>query len=480
MAFTPLFLNAEKHGPILVVGGGEIAAAKTEALASVGAKVQIIAENLSQGIITLCEQHSFDYHQTPYNHDFLEGKKIVVAATDNDDLNTEIATECNKRSIWVNVVDNPDLCDFIFPALVRRGPLQIAISSSGIAPVLARIIKQRIEMAVPESFENLVKYLRQRKAALRIVHKKLQPRRLLGEDILNGPIAEEVLEGNIQRADELLDETIKNLPDTKQGALYLIGTGPGHPELITLKAIRLISQADVILYDRLIPQSIISQYARKDAVKMAVGKTRNHHLKEQQDIDGLIEEHLGKNNIVVRLKGGDPGIFAHGAEEIDIARKMNCPYQIIPGVSAANGCAAYAGIPLTERGKTLSVRFLTLYTKTLHDEDFWQSLKHAKKETFVFYMSTLHYGFLCEKLQEIGFSGETPLVVIEQGTTPYHKEYISTIGTFEQDHDSSTFASPCTMIIGDVARLAKQNQWKEEQPSSGEYFPYLDSEKKYA
>ena len=146
MAFTPLFLNAEKHGPILVVGGGEIAAAKTEALASVGAKVQIIAENLSQGIITLCEQHSFDYHQTPYNHDFLEGKKIVVAATDNDDLNTEIATECNKRSIWVNVVDNPDLCDFIFPALVRRGPLQIAISSSGIAPVLARIIKQRIDV----------------------------------------------------------------------------------------------------------------------------------------------------------------------------------------------------------------------------------------------------------------------------------------------------------------------------------------------
>lgn len=480
MAYTPLFVNAEKHGVILVVGGGEIAAAKTEALASVSAKAEVVAEKLSQGLLNLCEENNFEYHEVSYRHDFLEGKKIVVAATDDDDLNAQIAAECNKRNIWVNVVDNPALCDFIFPALVRRGPLQIAISSSGIAPVLARMVKQRIEMSVPESFEKLVTYLQERKTKLRKAHKNLQPRRLLGEDIINGSIAEEVLEGNTAKADALLEDAIEALPDTKQGALYLIGTGPGHPELITLKAIRLISQADIILYDRLIPQSLLSQYARKDAVKMAVGKTRNHHLKEQQDIDGLIEEHLGKNNIVVRLKGGDPGIFAHGAEEIDIARKMNCPYQIIPGVSAANGCAAFAGIPLTERGKTLSVRFLTLYTKTLHDEDFWQSLKHAKKETFVFYMSTPHYGFLCEKLQEIGFDPKTPLVVIEQGTTPFHKEYISTIGNFEKDHDSTTFASPCTMIIGDVARLAKQNQWKEEQPASGEYFPYLAQEKKYA
>ncbi|MDH5722278.1 MAG: siroheme synthase CysG [Alphaproteobacteria bacterium] len=480
MAFTPLFINAEKHGTILVIGGGEIAAAKTEALASVGAKVEIVAEKQSQAILNLCKKHGFTFHEASYDHSFLRDKKIVVAATNDNDLNAAIAAECNKRNIWVNVVDNPALCDFIFPALVRRGPLQIAISSSGIAPVLARMIKQRIEMSVPESFEKLITYMKERKTKLRESHKNLQPRRLLGEDIINGAIAEEVLEGNTAKADELLDKAIKSLPDTKKGALYLIGAGPGHPELITLKAIRLISQADIILYDRLIPQSLLTQYARKDAAKIAVGKTRNHHLKEQQDIDELIEEHLGKNNIVVRLKGGDPGIFAHGAEEIDIARKMNCPYQIIPGVSAANGCAAYAGIPLTERGKTLSVRFLTLYTQTLHDEDFWQSLKHAKKETFVFYMSTPHYGFLCQKLQEIGFAPQTPLVVIEQGTTPFHKQYTSTIGTFATDHDNSKFASPCTMIVGDVARLAEQNQWKQEQPETKDYFPYLEQEKKYA
>ena len=421
MGFTPLFLNAEKHGTILVVGGGEIAAAKTEALASVGARVEILAQDISEAVAILCEQHGFTSHIGDYSPEHLDGKKIVVAATDNDDVNEQIAKDCNARGILVNVVDNPPLCDFIFPALIRRGDLQIAVSSSGVSPVLARMVKHTIERAIPTNFTRLINFMHDKKSELREQLSKIQPRRLIGEDIYHGPIAEELYEGNTDKAETLFNALIKDTENKKQAALYLIGAGPGNPELITIKATRLISKADIILYDRLVSPVIIEQYARKDAEKISVGKRKDHHHKTQAQIDALIEEHLKKGNVVVRLKGGDPGVYAHGAEEIEIAKRVDVPYQIVPGISAANGCAAYAGIPLTERGGALSVRFITLYTKTLQNDDFWRSLKHAKNETFVFYMSTPHYGLLCEKMMELGFAATTPLLVVEQGTTDFHR-----------------------------------------------------------
>ena len=478
MGFTPLFLNAEKHGTILVVGGGEIAAAKTEALASVGARVEILAQDISEAVAILCEQHGFTSHIGDYSPEHLDGKKIVVAATDNDDVNEQIAKDCNARGILVNVVDNPPLCDFIFPALIRRGDLQIAVSSSGVSPVLARMVKHTIERAIPTNFTRLINFMHDKKSELREQLSKIQPRRLIGEDIYHGPIAEELYEGNTDKAETLFNALIKDTENKKQAALYLIGAGPGNPELITIKATRLISKADIILYDRLVSPVIIEQYARKDAEKISVGKRKDHHHKTQAQIDALIEEHLKKGNVVVRLKGGDPGVYAHGAEEIEIAKRVDVPYQIVPGISAANGCAAYAGIPLTERGGALSVRFITLYTKTLQNDDFWRSLKHAKNETFVFYMSTPHYGLLCEKMMELGFAATTPLLVVEQGTTDFHREYKSTIGSFTEELDSATFGSPCTMIVGDVARLAKDYNWKQLPQTQGEYFAPLIQEEK--
>ena len=478
MGYTPLFLNTEKHGTILVVGGGEIAAAKTEALASVGATVHILAENISTAVELLCEKHSFEMTAEKYHKKYLKNVTIVVAATDNDTVNVTIAKDCNKRGILVNVVDNPPLCDFIFPALVRRGNLQIAISSSGVSPVLARMVKHAIEQVVPINFTNLIKFMGDKKKRLREQLSTIQPRRLIGEEIYHGPIAEELFEGNRDKADQLFDDLIETYPNHKQAALYLVGAGPGNPELMTVKAIRLLSKADIVLYDRLVSPLIIEQYARKDAEKIFVGKTRHKHHKTQEEIDAMIEEHLKNGDVVVRLKGGDPGVYAHGAEEIEIAKRVGAAYQIVPGITAANGCAAYAGIPLTERGGALSVRFITLYTKTLQDDDFWQSIKYSKNETFVFYMSTPHYALLCEKLIELGYSPHTPLLVVEQGTTDFHREYPSTIGTFEQDWDSSSFASPCTMIVGDVARRADQNQWKDAPQDKGLYFPPLEKREK--
>ena len=473
MAYIPLFLRAETEFPVLVIGGGEIAAAKTEALASVGARVDIVSEKVGNAVKELCERHGFTYTVETYDEKYLENRTIVVAATNDDALNEKIAADCKARGIIVNVVDNPPLCDFIFPALVRRGPLQIAISSSGISPVLSRLIKHKIEKVVPVQFEKLIDFMKDKKAAMRSALTKLQSRRLFYEQIIRGPIAEEVLEGNRLNADKLFDRAIADFPNERRAALYLIGAGPGHPELITLKAIRLISQADVVLYDRLVSPVLLEQYARKDAEKIAVGKTRNHHHKKQEDIGELIEKHLKKGHIVVRLKGGDPGIYAHGAEEIDIARKLDCPFQVVPGISAANGCAAYSGVPLTERDGAKGVRFMTLYTKTLHDEDYWNSLRYAQSDTLVYYMSTSHYVTLCEKLREVGFKAETPVMVIEQGTTPFHKDYTSTLGDFEAELGGQDFASPSLMIVGDVVRWGKNNKWKEFPQAEGTYFTPL-------
>ncbi len=477
MTYIPLFLRASAETPVLVIGGGAIAAAKTEALASVGASVDILSETIDSSVRILCNQHGFKATEASYQAEFLNGYKVVVAATNDDALNERVAADCRVRDIMVNVVDNPPLCDFIFPALVKRGPLQIAISTSGISPVLARLIKHTIEQAVPSQFENLIRFMDDKKSVLRKFFTSIQPRRLFYEQIIRGPIAEEVLEGNNDRANILFEEALENFPKEKQAALYLIGAGPGHPELITLKAIRLLSQADVVLYDRLVSPVILDQYARKDAHKIAVGKTRDHHLKKQEDIGALMENHLRKGDIVVRLKGGDPGIFAHGAEEIEIARRVGCPYQIVPGISAANGCAAYSGIPLTERDGAKGVRLMTLYTKTLHQPDFWEGLRYAQNETLVFYMSTPHYVLLCEKLQAIGFHPDTPVLVVEQGTTPQHRDYASTLSRFDAELGAQAFISPSLMIIGDVVRWRETNGWKESCESDSPYFAPLTAKK---
>ena len=473
MTYLPLFLKFDVSTPILVIGGGAIACAKTEALSSVNVTVEVVAKSLNEEIVTLCEKHGFAYREAEYTVEMLDNRKVVVAATDDDSVNEQIAEDCRVRKVLVNVVDNPELCDFIFPALVRRGPLQIAISSSGISPVLARLIKQTIEALIPSRFEQIIGFLQTKKVAIRQHLSKLQPRRLFYEQIIHGHVSEDILEGNMERANSSFDKALNEYPNESNAALYLIGAGPGNPDLVTIKAVRVLGQADVILYDRLIPQGLMDNYARKDAHKIAVGKTRCHHHKKQNEIDDIIEHHLRNNRMVVRLKGGDPGIYAHGAEEIAVARKMGVPYQIVPGISAANGCAAYAGIPLTERGGASSVRFLSIYKDQLGDEGFWEGLRHAKGETLALYMSSNNYTLLCDKLVEMDFDPATPLLLVEQGTTTHHKDYAATIGTFEKLYAKHKFASPCLMIIGDVVKWHEHHAWKEAPQISGNYFTDL-------
>lgn len=469
LAYFPLFLKTRNDRPVLLIGGGAIASAKAEALTSTGMPVQIVTRDIGNGLKTLAKSKNLKITQRDYAAEVLDGYRIVVAATDDDDVNARIAADCKARGILVNVVDAPELCDFIFPALIRRGDMQIAVSTSGVAPVLARMVKQTIERAIPPGYERLAAFLSQKKDTMRDVLPKLQPRRLFLEDIVQGPVAEELLEGNEARAEDLFNAALARQDNAATGALYLVGAGPGNPELMTLKAIRLLAKADVVLHDRLIPPAMLEQFARKDAEKISVGKTRGHHREQQDSIDTLIERHLRKGHIVVRLKGGDPGIFAHGAEEIAAAKRAGAPYQVVPGISAANGCAAYAGFPLTARDVAKTVRIMTLTSADLDKPDTWNSLKDGVDETLVFYMCTPHYTRLCAGLLKTGFRPDTPLMVIEQGTTPYHREFTATIGSFAGEYGNHAFATPCLLVVGDVVGL-KQDGWKEPALETGQYF----------
>lgn len=480
LAYFPLFLKTGDDRPVLLVGGGAIATAKAEALTSTGMRVDVITREASDALKTLAQAHDLQITERDYDANVLAGYRIVVAATDDDDVNARIAADCKARDILVNVVDAPELCDFIFPALIRRGDMQIAVSTSGVAPVLARMVKQTIERATPPGYSKLASFLSQKKDTLRDVLPKLQPRRLFLEEIVQGPVAEELLEGNESRAEELFNAALARQDNASTGALYLVGAGPGNPELMTLKAIRLLAKADVVLHDRLIPPDMLAQFARKDAEKISVGKSRGFHKAQQENIDTLIERHLRKGHIVVRLKGGDPGIFAHGAEEIAVAKRVGAPYQVVPGITAANGCAAYAGFPLTARDVAKTVRVMTLTRADLDKNETWASLQNGADETLVFYMCTPHYTRLCAGLLDTGFDPDTPLMVIEQGTTPYHREFTATIGTFAAEYGNHTFATPCLLVVGDVVGL-KQGGWKETAAETGQYFhPLIRKELEHA
>lgn len=475
MKFFPLFLRLAEDRRILVIGGGAVAQAKAEALAPYAGMLEVAAEHFAPATEAFLQANRIPFRQASYDPALLEGVGLVIAATNDAAVNRRIRQDARARGVLVNVVDDPAQCDVIFPAIVRRGDLQIAISSSGISPVLSRLVKQQIERVLPWQLETLIAFTRDKRAQVKAALTTMQKRRLLWHRVLEGNVAEEVLEGNHDKAERLFGEALDEAKAAgSEAALYLIGAGPGNPDLLTVRAIRLLGRADVVLYDRLIAPEVLDMYARKEAEKVCVGKAKGFHLQQQESIGVMIGRYLRQGKIVARLKGGDPAIYAHGAEEISVARELDVPYQIVPGITAATGCAAAAGIPLTERGGAQSVRFLTLYNDTLADAAFWQSLKHSTQETLVFYMATHHRAALCDKLMETGFRAATPVLAVEQGTTPQHREYEATLGSFGKKYAGHTFQSPTLLIVGDVVRWRREHGWKEApKGESKPFFPAL-------
>ena len=479
--FLPLFLKLRERADIVIIGGGAIASAKVEVLLPYRHHLHIIAPEISVTLAKLATEGRIHVSERAYATADVQGASLVIAATDDAALNKQIYRDAKAAGALVNVVDQPELCDVIFPAIVRRGSLQIAISSSGISPVLARLVKQQIERLLPWNMPVLMDFIKQRRMAVKLALDSIQRKRLFWQEVLEGALPEALYEGNTEQAEALFQQQLRgHAAKQNQAALYLVGAGPGNPDLITVKGIRLLSQADVVLYDRLVAPQLLSQYARTEAEKILVGKTRHHHHKTQSQIDALIEERLKAGQVVVRLKGGDPGVFGHVAEEAAIAKKLGVPYQIVPGISAANGCAAYAGVPLTERGGAQAVRYLTVYSEQVHDARFWQGLSNAQAETLVFYMSTSNRNLICQKLLELGFDPATPVLAIEQGTTPSHRESEAPLAEFESRFAQKRFASPTLLIVGDVVRWRHRHGWKEQANAALPFFPELEEEQTHA
>jgi uroporphyrin-III C-methyltransferase/precorrin-2 dehydrogenase/sirohydrochlorin ferrochelatase len=480
MTYIPLFFSVRPEDRIVIVGGGQVALAKLEALRSAASSLRIVAREAVPALQETAQKYGAELIIAPYQKRHLADARLVIAATDDAALNRQVHADAKAAGITVNVVDTPELCDVIFPAVVQRGDIQIAISTSGISPTLARSLKRRIEQLLPWNMAWLGEWLDGKRATVRNKIKGIPDRRLFWDAVIEGPIPQEILEGNSAKAESLFAAALASHTQPPRVALYLIGAGPGHPDLITVRGAQLLGLADVILYDRLIPAELLSRYGRRDAEKIPVGKSRDTHGKTQQEIDSLLERHLRENRIVARLKGGDPGIYAHAAEEIAVASRLKAPWQIVPGITAALGCAASAGIPLTERGGALGVRFLTLYDETLHDEAFWQSMASSKKETLAFYMSTRHSALLCERLLAGGFDPATPLLVVEQGTTPGHTEYEATLGNFAERYGNFAFITPTLIIVGDVVCWRAEHGWKEAPKERRRWFAAAQREKAHA
>ncbi|MBT4921889.1 MAG: uroporphyrinogen-III C-methyltransferase [Rickettsiales bacterium] len=469
--YLPVFLATDKN-KILLVGGGDIAMAKLSLISDFSENVTIIAKELHGDLRALAQSKNFVVIEAEFAVKQLVGFDIVVAATDDAKVNAEISKYAKQQNILVNVVDNSSLSNFIFGSIVKRDNLTIAISSNGISPVLTRMIKQKIEHFLPMTLGKLTNFIARYREQVKQALTSIQSRRLFWQDVIEGEIAEEVYSGNEQKAGELLEGALHSTEDKQQAALYLVGAGPGDPDLITLKASRLIAKADVILYDRLVSKQLFN-FARKEVIKINVGKTKSLHRYHQSEINELIKEYGLKGKIIVRLKGGDTAIFANLTDEIAAAKEVGIPYQIIPGVTAASGAAAYLGMPLTTRDGVRSVRYLTYYKKDLLREDYWQELANST-DSLVFYMSTHHIEEIIDQLIKYGMDSAMPIIAVSQATTPFQSEYLATLADFNDKYAGHKFASPTIVIIGKAVNNYENCAWHESPKEPGMYFDRLE------
>ncbi len=359
----------------------------------------------------------------------------------------------------VNVVDQPALCSFIFPSIVDRSPLLVAVSSGGSAPVLTRLLRARLETLIPSTYGSLVDLMGRYRDSVkaRILNTRLRMR--FWEGVVNGPVGELMLSGQQERAEALLQTTLAQARvKPEQGEVYLVGAGPGDPDLLTFRALRLMQQADVVLFDRLVAPEIL-RLVRQDAERIHVGKKRSDHTMPQEEISKLLVKLAQQGKRVLRLKGGDPFIFGRGGEEIEELAAAGIPFQIVPGITAASGCAAYAGIPLTHRDYAQSVRFVTGHLKDDSCNLDWQQLVQPN-QTVVFYMGLVSLPQICEQLIKHGCAPDTPVALIQQGTTPQQKVYTGTLQTLPEFIAVQNVQPPTLIIVGQVVKLHETLRWR--------------------
>ncbi|HBX36746.1 MAG TPA: uroporphyrinogen-III C-methyltransferase, partial [Pseudohongiella sp.] len=437
---------------------GEVASRKAALLSRCGAHLVVVAPWISDEVRALAAQTELELHERPFQDGDLEEVDLVIAATDDPAVNIRVSELARQRRLPVNVVDQPDLCSFIVPAIVDRSPVVIAISTGGSSPVLTRRIKEQIEILLPAAYGRLAAMLGGWRSRVKERFESFSDRTRFWESLLSGVLPDKDLQGRDDEAIKLFENALKQgVDDAQNGEVYLVGAGPGDPDLLTLKALRLMYAADVVLFDRLVSPEIMKR-VRPDAERVFVGKEARHHPVPQEDINDLLVRLAREGKKVLRLKGGDPFIFGRGGEEIDRLTEAGIPFQVVPGITAASGCSAYAGIPLTHRDFAQSVRFVTGHLKNDQPDLDWQALA-AEQQTLVIYMGLLTLPLICEQLLSHGMSTDMPVAVVEQGTLPQQRVVKGTLTTIADKVAAAEVKAPAIIIIGQVVRLQNQLAW---------------------
>lgn len=441
----------------LIVGGGNIAWRKAQLLADAGARLDVLALAIEPQLLELVEKTQGQYIAQAYSeHVDLSHYRLVIAATNHASVNAQVFADCEAKNILVNSVDDPPHCRFMMPAIIDRSPLLVSIATGGASPVLARQLRTQIEGLLPARLGDLVAFSGAWRAAVKQKITSPDQRRVFWEALYTSPIYEQVLSGNVEQANAAMPIFIENWQNP-QGEVYLIGAGPGDPDLLTFKALRLMQQADVIVHDRLVSAPILN-LCRRDADKIYVGKARSNHAVPQEGINALLVRLAQEGKRVCRLKGGDPFIFGRGGEEIEELFAANVKFQVVPGITAASGCSAYAGIPLTHRDYAQSVRFLTGHLKEGSPELPWHELVY-ENQTLVLYMGLVGLEKICQQLISHGQRADMPVALISKGTTPEQTVIVGTLADIVGKVEGSGIAAPTLTIIGEVVKLRDKLQW---------------------
>lgn len=460
MEYLPIFLKIKDRNA-LVVGGGDVAERKVGLLLEAGARVNVVAPELCAGLQALVDEGSITHRAGSFAAEDIPGMSVIIAATDDRQVNEQVSALASDKGIPVNVVDNPDLCSFITPSLIDRSPVQIAVSTGGSSPVLARMLRSRLETMIPSAYGRLGKLLDEYRGRAKEVFKTIDERRHFWEKVLAGPIVEMVLAGQDDKArhslEQAFDEAEKGADTGETGEVYLVGAGPGDPDLLTFRALRLMQQADVVVYDRLVSKPVLDM-CRRDADRIYVGKERANHALPQEDINDLLVRLAKEGKRVCRLKGGDPFIFGRGGEEIDTLFQEGIPFQVVPAVTAASGAASYGGIPLTHRDFSQAVVFATGHLKDGSMNLNWHSLAQPN-QTIVFYMGLQGLSIICKELIAHGMPTSMPIALVQKATTPDQKVVTGTLENMPKLVKSAEIKPPTLIIVGEVVKLHDKLSW---------------------
>ena len=458
MNYLPLFIETSGK-KCLIVGGGKVASRKLIPILKADIIVELISPEIHEDIINLTKSSKiFTYKKRKFEKKDISDHFLIIAATNDKKTNSLVSELAKEKNILINMAEDSLSGNTLIPSVVDRSPIKIAISSGAASPILTRLIKTKLETVIPYSFSNLAKVMMEFRSKVKDRFSNIKDRRNFWEKFLDGPLSEMVLSGHEDKAKKVLDKSLEEKEDLiSVGEVYLVGAGPGDPELLSFKALRLMQKADVVIYDRLVSEPIMN-LIRQDAKKIYVGKQRADHAMPQENINELLARLALEGKKVLRLKGGDPFIFGRGGEEIESLINDDIPFQIVPGITAASGCASYAGIPLTHRDYSQACIFVTGHLRDGTVNLNWEMLAH-EKQTLVFYMGMHGSKVICEELIKHGLKKTTPAALIVKGTTVDQEVIIGDLSTMPTIIKENKIIPPTLLMIGDIVKLHNKLKW---------------------